>query len=271
MRLQLIATQQSSPLNINLSLFSLLQEEVAKRGEIVLTDDAPDLVHVFGAWDNNTAAVVSYHCKRKTPMVLTALQGLQAMAVKGCGDNVINTKRLKKEILRKVQAVHVCGEKEAEAVGKCNPNVKRWQIYNPFFTSTTTEEKVVNAILKMYEETYTTYEQTVRSEIKSMVESAECADANVNIVCQKILYIKYIMLRGGITQAMLADLSSTMTTLQYDEDVMSAMATKLKIKPFASSLFAVLERKASLTEGFMPFPATENNTTNLIERNILNQ
>lgn len=270
MRLQLIATQQLLPHNINHSLFSLLQEELSKKGGVVITEQAPDLVHVFGTWNNDTANVVEKAFKRKIPVVYTSLQGLQAMALRGCGGDIISAKRMRNKILNKVSTVHVCGEKEQEQVVKCCKKATTHIIYNPFFTSKTTNENVVTEMLQLYEDTYKVHEQTITSGITSKVESVESADKNVNIVCCKILYVKYMMLRGGITQDLLNDLSSTMTSMQYDEDVMEKVCAQLKMKSFAASLFAVLARKASLTEGFMPFPATENKTADTIEKNILN-
>lgn len=270
MRLQLVATQQLSPLNINLSLFSLLQEELSKRDGMIITEQAPDLVHVFGIWDNNTANMVKKEFNRKVPVVYTSLQGLQAMASKGCGYDAISAKRLRNEILKKVSTVHVCGTKEQEQIAKSCKKTTTHIIYNPFFTSKTTNENVVNEMLRLYEDTYKAHEQDIKASITSKVESVESTDKNIITVCCKILYVKYMMLRGGITQALLDDLCSTMTTLQYDEDIMERVCSQLRIKSFAASLFAVLARKASLTEGFMPFPSVENKMTDTIEKNILN-
>jgi len=269
MRLQLIITRQPTPRDINHSLFSLLQERLAEKGGLLLTEEAPDVAHVFGAWTDKTADTVANLHKRGIPIIYTSLEGLQAAVETAHKRANINTTKCRNRILKAVNILNVCGAKEQEIYSKMRRSISTRLVYNPFFTSLTTDKKVLAEMLRLYQDTIETAEQNVRKTIATTVEQAESGDKNINNICCQILYIKHVMLRGGITQEQLDSLSNAMTTLQYDEEVMLATARQLKIHTFAAALFFVLAKKAALTEGFMPFPMKDNKASDLIGNNIL--
>lgn len=269
MRLQIIATRQPLSEDINYSLSTLLHEELAKKDVLTLTDVAPDVVHVFGDWDKKTVDAVCEIHRKAIPIIYTSLKGLQVVSIESEDGNAIIVKQNRRKILQTVDTVHVCGEKEKQTIEKYYRKASTKLIQNSAFTSLTDSETMINQMLSLYETTAKCHDEKIRTKISARVEKQNCGDKNINEILNQMLYIKYLMLRGGITQTLLDTLSMTMTRLQYDEDLMTTIVERMKLLDFSSSLLSVLEQKAGLTEGFMPFKAMNNKLTKRIENNIL--
>lgn len=269
MRLQIIATRKPAPADINYSLCQLLREKLAENKGVTLTDKAPDIAHVFGDWDNKTASLVKSFHNCRIPIIYTSLKGLQAVSAKENASSMISIKRNRSEIANRISVFHVCGEKERQAVERKHRKTATKLIYNPSITAMATPQDTISKTLALYEETVASHDQHIRQTIAERVKKTNVKETNICEICCQILYIQYLMLRGGITQELLDALSSTMMREQYDEDIMAETLKRLDMTGFTASLLPVLGKRAALTEGFMPIAAVNNKLTDSIENNIL--
>lgn len=271
MRIQVIVTKPTETSSINFSMATLLKEHIEKQNDMTLTSQAPDIIHVFGKWSAHTANLVTKINKRHIPSVFTSLDGLQPLAHNAYNrPSSISVAINMKRIITNTTIIHVCGPTEARLTAVLCPQEKIRVIPNPIITNIITSSDMSHNMSIIYKETIDSHEKTVREQISKQVKSISSRDKNIIDICCHILYIKYMLNRGGVPISLLNHLSQDMTTKQYDEEEMSGIINKLKISHFTSSLLSVLGQKSTLTEGFMPISATDDKLATRIINNIVN-
>jgi len=269
MRIQVIITKSKTATLINLPMATLLQEYIQKQEGMELTSQNPDIIHVFGTWETATSKIMTKFFKRNIPIIFTSLDGLQAIVRKPSGiPNPIHTVN-RKHIITNSTSIHVCGPLEKELTSRLCPEKNIITILNPTLTRMTTPQDMFNAMSEVYKDTISSHDRQIRESIDEHVKNVSGDDTVINSICSQILYIQYLLQRGGIHQYVLDSLSNDMTEHQYDEDTMSGIIDKLKIRHFTSSLLTVLNRKSTLTEGFMPINATDDKLASCITKNIV--
>lgn len=247
MKIGHIVTQTPAAGRINSVMAQMLHDAIPLQTDCVLSNDTPDIVHVFGAYDAKTVRLVARYARQGTPVVFTAIGGLPSVAA------LSPTRRSKaKKIMRQATAMHVCGLTEQSIVNELAPDTVTCVVANPSLSHIITEGDATEAIKQLYERTVTRHNKRVETEIKERLTAANAADTAVARVCQSIIAVHRRMKRGYIDLNTLKDLVNLMTKTAYDEEIMADTLRRMHLLPFAQSLMAALEQEAQLTEGFMP-------------------
>jgi len=268
MRVQIIVTRKPRASFVNYSLASMLKAGVEKHDDMLLADTAPDIVHVFGTWDSGTAKLVASIYNRKIPTVYTSLSGLLSLV--GNNGKVGHFAQVvhRNKILRTVTVAHVGGPMEEKALKHGFPGKPVCLIPNPCLTKTITEERMFSSMARLYQDTIDAHDKWARGLIDKKVQLVS-ENGIIHDLCSQILYVKYMMHRGGIPQSLLDCLSVSMTESQYDEDAMAVALKRLGIHDFTSSLLSALSQSSSLTEGFMPIEAADDKLSRKIINSII--
>lgn len=242
---------------------SLLHNNIEKNyKDIVITDQNPDIVHLFGDWDMQTFFKVKSIYNRSIPLVFTSIGGLQSLI--SC--NKMKTSYIIKQITKYISIIHVCGPIEKNLLSRINKNIKIHTISNPAISNIITIDEMVSQMIVLYRQTIMFHDNHICEQIKNKVNNICKSDAAISEICICILYIKYLHNRGFIPQSKLDELSQTLIKCQYDEEEMGKVLKNLSIYGYTSSLLSVLNKKSTLTEGFMPITDKEDKTA----ENILN-
>ena len=249
MRIQLYASDKTRNDEISGQLISALERLYQGHSDVLLTDENPDIVHVFGAWEHETAKFASFLYRKTIPYVYSPLGGLLPWKVKRSSmeDHQLVLFTAQKKMTVQASMVHVCGKLEKQSLEESKWNKAIIFIKNPVITNDITEEQMAEEMLKTYGEIIASYHFKVHEEIQNKVNDLEEEDE---------------------MQESLDELSHIMTAAEYDEDAMEALLQKHRLDLFAARLEQVLLDNSTLTEGFTTLPPRQDKVTDLIKNSI---
>ena len=268
MRLQLLMPKEIKAVKANADVLAVLSECLANKGivgeDVILTDENPDIIHAFGSWNAHVRSIIELSYKKHIPIVLSPLSGLQPwnMRSKAMGA------REERQSVRRASAVHAFNKMELTKLQKLSWNNNVFLVRSCVTTNRVSAEEMTKGLFEQYRHIIDLHDQQERDNIKARIEGAGCNDSAMKQIATILLYTHYHYVRGGIPQRLLYDLSQQLTGLNYNEDDFCALLVSLGIADFASSLFQVASEKSTLTEGFMPLPATDNKLTRQIREMI---
>lgn len=270
MNLQIIATQDFRQEYINVKLYESLCHEFKDRGTITVVDKNPDIVHLFGLWDDESMKVVHGFNARKIPVVFTSINGLIALNASGNSfsqQNSIN--RYVKKISQKVAKVHVCGTVEGNAVhGLCKDSDTHC-IKNCYYTNLISKHEMLHDFENMYVSIVEKHDDNVRQLISNQIKDANLSDNAIALIISKMQYLQYLQIKGSIPKAYIDELSEIFTETDYNEQHLCNILHKLKLYKFTSRAMQMLSECSTLTEGFMPMPPTDDKATDALKQCIL--
>lgn len=257
MRLKIVAIRNTEGVPVNQAFTDLIAER-CKAGEAentLLVDNAPDVVHVFGPWTWGSYRVVAHYRKFSVPVVFTSLDALQALADRQ------KPSRAMKKIMAQASVVHVSGHNEQQRLKEWCPQTPRTLILNPALTASTNHQKALSECLSLYNKVIADNEQTVKQAIASRVKGLGEKDESINAICQNILFAHHYYKRGFLPMPILKELSTLLTTRDYDEGALSKAIDRLQMRLFAARMMQVLHEATNLTEGFMPIESLSDKQT----------
>jgi len=239
-------------------LVGMLRSQLMKVDNISITDEHPDLIHLFG-YDNH--AIASYLRRARQlliPCIITPMSTLQPwnsphheLPFSHAGLN--DTKSLPTTLL-----LIASSQIEQENLQRQYPKLSVELIGNPIVTTSITSEDYAARIVSLYADLIAVHDQNIRQQIQQKVEALDEPDPNICEILRQTEYIGYQHHRGTIGEQQLIQLSATLTRLNYDESLMAERLEQLSRTSFFAQLETVMQEKDLLTEGFMPIPAQEN-------------
>ncbi len=267
MRVSFIAPTRNRREYINYEMYETLKRTSENAEGITVADDFPDVVHIFGTWNNSFSKLCKVFARRGIPIIFTCIEGLPASTWLGKSPK---RKYFSRKINHLATGLHVCGDTE-KALIKGKGNASRiYCINNACQTSLISCEEMANKAVEMYKKVIDDNECLTKKHIAAFLKQKKINDDTIKAICFKLLYIKQLLRRGNLPRHLLQDLADCLTISNYDEDKMSTTLKKAGIMRFASRMMYVLNNNSTLTEGFMPIAATGDKQAKHIESLITN-
>lgn len=267
MRVRLITAQKVRPEYINYSMYETLCHGLADHGKIIVVDENPDIVHVFGLWNKHYADIITEFVSHEIPVVFTSLDGLPALIGKRC--KMSACAYYIRKITQETIITQVCGTTEEGIVKSVSKKAQLRIIMNPSYTSLTSREELLDSMEQLYENVANIHEKRIRSHIRSRVEALTHCDDTVKEICVQMLYLKYLLHRGCIPRGFIKELASILTASDYNEDKLATTTRRLGIYKMASRAIQVMDNLGILTEGFMPMSPINDKQTRKMEQCIV--
>lgn len=267
MRVQFIINKHNCIRDVNASMALILRDYLASHG-CQATDHAPDIIHVFGRWNNQYARIIRHCYNYKIPIVFTAIDGIQSLADKENGSFHLNISP--RQIIRYSSVIHTSGPMEEKLVKHVCKEAETCIIQNPAITASLTNSEMGNKMYELYKDTIGVHDRRIRNDIEAKVAQTNTKIKEIDELCSEILYIKYLTHRRNIPKETIDNLTEKLLQTQYDEDIMAETMEELKIDKFAASLFYVLCSISSLSEGFVPTYIKYDRTAQFISKSITN-
>ena len=88
-------------------------------------------------------------------------------------------------------------------------------------------------------------------------------------ICHLLINVQHHLRRQSLSRRHLAQLFALLRFNDYDEDKLSRMLQKLKLTKFTARLLQILQESLGLEEGYMPIEPRNDNTANLIKKQLL--
>ena len=270
MRIQIYASDKTRNDETSGPLISSLEHAYRDQSGVILTDENPDIVHIFGAWEHDTAKYAALLHKKTIPYVYSPLGGLMPWKLKRTSleESQLVLYDSQKRMTMQASMIHVCGQLERQSVENTTWNKNIILLKNPVVTNDISVETMTEEMLKTYGEIIASYHFKVHEEIQNKVSNLEEEDENIRLIFGKILAAQHQFHRGYIMQETLADLSHVMTAADYDEDAMENLLRKHRLDGFAARLEQVLLDNSTLTEGFTTLPPIQDKGTEQIKESI---
>src|SRR5574344_503996 len=256
MRLQLFMSKGAASSEVNGKLLEKLNECLSNT----------DMIDVFGSWDEQVHTTISKANKKRIPVILSPLSGLQPWNMRKTPVDFCE----ERHAVKCSTAIHVTSRMELETLKNLKWNKNVFLIRNSIITKEISDIEMAKDLLAKYVQTIENHDKKVKEKIRHKVEDTGCKDSPMIQIISKLLYIKYLYNRGNLQEEEIRALSDLLTGLDYDEDKFGDMLNNMKISYFSSCLFQVTGEISKLTEGFMPIPPTEDKLTKQIRSIITN-
>lgn len=266
MRVQLFMSEKTRDIEVNKELLAAITRQCQKHPDIILTDENPDIVHLFGAWEKSISSLANRLYKKTIPYVYSPLGGLlpwhtKRQAFKG-------KMAAQKRIASRASTIHACSPVERDFLLQGGWNKEVVVIKNSVITNDIQEETMVSNLVKLYNEIIASYHFKTHEDIQNKVLSLEEEDENIRYVFGKILLAHHEMHRGNMSQESLDDLAQAMTVVEYDEDKMANLLHQHKLDQFLGRLEQVMMEISTLTEGFTTLPPIQDKLTEQMKESI---
>jgi hypothetical protein len=256
-------SEKTHDIEVNRELLAAITRQMHKHPDIILTDENPDIVHLFGAWEKEVSSFANQLYKKTIPYVYSPLGGLLPWNVK---QHQYHSSQ--KKLTARASAVHVCSALEKEQINERQWNKEVIVIKNAVITNDIEETAMVEDFIKLYTDIIASYNFKTHEDIQSKVSNLEEEDENIRFVFGKILFAYHYIHRGNLSQNDLDDLSQTMTAVEYDEDKMAELLRKHHLDQFTARLEQVMMDISTLTEGFTTLPPIQDKTTEKMKASI---
>lgn len=266
MRVQLFMSEKTHDIGVNRELLAAITRQCQQRQDIILTDENPDIVHLFGSWEKSVSILANQLYKKTIPYVYSPLGGLLPWHTAHHAHKIGLSAQ--KKIAARASTIHARSPLERNFLmeGKWNKEVV--VIKNSAITNEIQEKEMVDDIIKLYNEIIASYLFKTREDIREKVLNLEEEDENIRYVFEKILLAHHEMHRGNMSQESLNGLAQAMTAVDYDEDKMAALLHQHKLDKFLGRLEQVMMEKSTLTEGFTTLPPIQDKITEQMKESI---
>jgi len=239
-------------------LVGMLRSQLEARGTVTITDNHPDLIHLFGYDDAGTLSLMKRARQLLIPCIITPLSTLQPWAdhhhaLPFSHKDLKGTKHLTSSLL-----VIASSQIEEENLLEKYSDISVKLLENPVVTASISSESYASQMLNCYAEIIALHDQNIHQQIQQKIAALGEPDSAICEILRQTEYIAYQHHRGLIGEPQLAELSKALTTLNYDESLMAERLEQLGRTSFFAQLETLMQNKSLLTEGFMPIPAQEN-------------
>ena len=259
MNISTIFTAKARLLPQYTDMADMLHTEAEHMGDCFFTDTAPDIVHVFGKFDNGTAEAVA-RCRRlHIPTVLTVCDALGAFV---SGRQTIGHTQLmaqRRRLLTAASAIHATGQEEGMAIMATAPKANVTVIANPAVTSCIQPHVMAKSFAQLYLHTIETHERLIGEQIGRTIAAAmkkagtpDEQAKTLSEVCARIMYARYLNNRGLLSLQRVGTLAEMFNTAVYDEESLATLLPRMGMRGFTASLLALLYERDLVSEGFMP-------------------
>ncbi len=225
-------------------MYDVLTEQLGKNSAVVLTAENPDIVHIIGAWNTYAVDVAKKSARRCIPFVYTPLGSLAPW----------NKPALRQRKISADADVIVASGTMEQKLLKEQYNGTLRLIPNSVTTHATTAAEMAVAYLSVYKEATDGKDAALWLGVDGKMKLLKEDDAGIVSICRNLLYAQCLYNRHNIPETFLHDLSSLMTSGEYDEDHFADVLELLGLHDFTRRLEYVMKERSSLTEGFMPVP-----------------
>ena len=248
----------------------------------ILDSESPlsdaDVLHIMGCWDKKAARLAGKARKMGIPYLVCALGGISPWNM-----SVPKLKRAwqrmsyVKTMLSQADAILTFTQMEFDYHVKLKWNKHIFRIPNALFTRQITLQEMSENTAKVYEKLMADHEEKTakliadklaksRAKEKHPHDEAEI-EAETKVVSQ-IMLIHLRMAHKNIPADYVTTLHHLLNDTEYSDDIVAEMLKKQKLYGYSRSLFATMNRKTHLTEGFMPMPAKDDRLAKEIEKYI---
>lgn len=233
--------------NIPERTMEVLCAELAKDDKIEITDDNPDIIHFFGAWNPSAQKMAKDAEMKYISTVHTPLGSLSPWQPR----SIANAK-----LTSKCTAIIASGQMEHELIDD-GTNNKLLNILNPVVTNSTTAEQMASEYKDVYIKSIKTNDDKIWENIIHKVSMIREQDEVILNICRNLLYAQCLATRQNIPQIFIDNLSNLLTNSNYDEDRLGEVLKLIHLYMFTQQLEYILQEKSGLKEGFMPIPMKE--------------
>lgn len=260
MRIQLIKGAEVDETGLVELTANYIKGQLEQRGEHSLVDDNPDVLHVVGAFDRASIAIIRQQRKRHIAFVCTPVTALtpwnspSASNVKLSGEANI--------IISSGEMEHTLLE------GKTKQEQRL--IKNTILTATTTDEEMMTAYSEVYAKAYEINEAEMQKFVKDKIALLNEENVTITTLCERLLYAQLLYQRRNIPLRYLQELTDFMTANDYDEDRLASLLQLLQLDIFTQQLEYAMKEQTGLTEGFMPIIWKEDKTSKDILTTLTN-
>ncbi|PTL25210.1 hypothetical protein C3V39_10985 [Prevotella sp. oral taxon 820] len=225
----------------------------------VNTDDHPDVVHILGAWNPKVFKKLKHYVALKIPVVYSPLSGITPWMIAAKRRKIGSLLQFyqQKQAVRKANSVVAFSRSEAKAMAKWRKKENLCELRNSIITHRYPSSTLAAELLAHYQQVIASHDRHIRLQIEDQVQKLKIEDENINILLQKILYLKYQQHRGYIPIPLLQDLTQNLIEREMDEDSFIQTIKDLKLLKFVSFLQNKMAQECGLTEGYMPVPLKE--------------
>lgn len=248
-----------------------LQEGLSTHNDITLTNHYPTLIHVFGAWNQQTYHCIAQAHRLRIPTVYSPLGELAPWWFNKTEIQINKVKiYLQKNTTHKANKIVVWGEQEKQCILQ-----KRWNqhieiIKNPIVTNSISAEECTKQLVDVYQQTIKEHNLLIHQQISNKLSKLNSKNnTNELSFCHQLLYLRYQYHRRNISTQQLNQMATALKTIDYDEDKLENIIIQLKEKKFAARIIQILSEQYQLTEGFMPFAPVNDKQTKKI-KNVIN-
>lgn len=270
MRVKFIIAPKKNPEYINIGMYDNLCREFNTHGKVDIVDVSPDIVHIFGIWNRKYANHAEHYRKIGVPVIFTSAKGVLPIILKsGRVTNNIATRIAIRKICRLGTVVHVCGKMEERIISGFAKNARVKIIANASFTSLISQKDMCDCFYNLYTTEIESNEILIRECIRKKIHKANINDTVIADICSRLLYIRQRYKMQNIPLSYIEETARIMTESDYDENAMRQALKIIKLQKFAAYAMTLLNRKAKLTEGFMPLASSAGRTVTKLENVII--
>lgn len=239
--------------------YAVFQAYLAALGKMCdITSALPeaDIVLIIGAWSTKGALLARQSRKMGIPYIVCPLGDLSARNKKSPFlKRAIQVAAYQKRMCRNADLVIATTPMERDYLTRLgwSKGVILLRYFN--YTHAITDGEMVATMREMGATTLTLFEQRKAEMIASKTQDA---------IITQIMQIQSRMPHKNIPRKYLDDLHTLLYADNYDEDVLNAELSALKLTSFAASVFQAMSEETGLTEGFMPLPAKKGSKSKQI-------
>ena len=260
MRIQLVKGAEVDETGLVELTANYIKGQLEQRAEHTLVDENPDVLHVVGALERTSMAVIRQQRKRHIAFVYTPVTALTPW-------NTPSSASVK--MAREANILVSSGEMEHTLLeGKTNQEQRL--IKTTVSTATTTDEEMMTAYNEIYSKAYAINEAELQKVVKEKIALLNEENTTITNLCEKLLYAQLLYQRRNIPLRYLQELTEYMTDNDYDEDRLASLLQLLQLDLFTQQLEYVMKEQTGLTEGFMPIIWKEDKTSKDILTTLTN-
>jgi len=224
-----------------------------------------DVLHILGCWDAKAAKLAKKAKKMGIPYVVSPLGGLSKWNMsKPRTKRALQRMRYQKGMIKNAEAILTTTPMEMEYLINLKWNHHIFRIPNAMFISQETLQHMATLMAQVYEKIYNSHED---KRIQSINEKINGDDPEHKVVAQ-IMLIHSRMPHKNIPGTYLTEMHHLLNDTDYSDDIVEQLLRKNKLHKFSCRLFAAMNRKTHLTEGFMPMPPKDDKESKIIEKYI---
>lgn len=234
--------------------------------EVELIDQHPDIIHIFGVWNYQSAQTVIKSAQLQIPVVYSPMGDLTPWNKEKhpAGQH----KNALRKAIQCADLIHVTGPSERTVIEEMTAKHARiFLMPNPVVTMAISFDSCATIVHEEYRKLINQREEFKQKEIRGLLSSNNIKESIADI-CSNVLYLQYMNHRQTLPLSHLHTLSSLLTSSDYDESAFPKILKKLGIDVFFPRLEQLMEENSHLTEGFMPVSPINDKTTQLMRSHL---